>query len=55
VKLLHSAASFLNGCHLNKCEALGALRILVADDLGVANLANAFEKLEKIAFRSVKR
>jgi len=55
VKLLYSTASFLDGCHLNKCEALGALRILMADDLGIADLANAIEKLEKVAFRGVER
>jgi hypothetical protein len=55
VKLLNSAPSFLNGRHLNKREAFGALRILVTDDLGIANLADTIEKFEKIAFRGVER
>ena len=55
MELLYSAASFFNSRHLNKREALGALRILMADDLGIADLANAIEKLEKVAFRGVER
>jgi hypothetical protein len=46
VKLLNSTPSFLNGRHLNKCEAFGALRIFVTDDLGIANLADTIEKFE---------
>jgi hypothetical protein len=55
VKLLNGTPSFLNGRHLNKREAFGALRIFVANDLGVANLADTIEKFEKIAFCSVER
>jgi hypothetical protein len=46
MELLYSAASFFNSGHLNKREALGALRILMTDDLGIANLADSVEKLE---------
>ena len=55
MKLLNGAASLLNCRHLYKREALGALRLFVTDNFGIANLADTFKELEKITFRSVKR
>ena len=55
MELLYSAASFFNSRHLNKREAFGALRILMTNDLGIANLADSVKKLEQVALRSVER
>jgi len=55
MKFLHSAASLLDGCHLNKRKAFGTLCIFVADDLGIPNLTYTVKQIEKIALRSIKR
>jgi hypothetical protein len=46
MKFLYSATGFFNSRHLHKRKAFGALRIFMTDDLGIANLADSFEKLE---------
>ena len=55
MKFLNSAASFLDGCHLNERKALGALCILVTDNLSVPNLTYPVKQFEKITFRRIER
>ncbi|HTC13550.1 MAG TPA: hypothetical protein VK692_04980 [Chthoniobacterales bacterium] len=55
MKFLNSPASLLNGCHLNERKALGALCILVTDNLSIPNLAYTVKQFEKVAFRSIER
>lgn len=55
MKFLNRAASLLDGCHLNERKALGALCILVTDNLSIPNLAYTVKQFEKVAFRSIER
>jgi hypothetical protein len=55
MKFLHSAASLLDGCHLNERKAFGTLGVFVADDLGISNLTDTVKQIKKVALRSVKR
>lgn len=55
MKFLNSAASLLDGSHLNERKAFGTLCIFVADDLGIPNLTYTVKQIEKIALRSIKR
>src|SRR5438876_456020 len=48
VQLVHGAFGVLDRLHRHEREALGLLRVLVADDLGVVHMADAGEELEQI-------
>src|SRR2546423_9837668 len=46
---------FFDRLHLDESEALRALVVFVAHDLGVLHLTDAVEKLEQIALRGIER
>jgi hypothetical protein len=54
MEFLDGPTRFLDGCHLNERKAFGSLRILVANDLSISNLADAIKQLEKIALRRIE-
>lgn len=55
VQFRHGPAGLVDGQHRDKREALGLLRILVADDFGVLHLADPVEQVEQVALRGVER
>ncbi len=54
MELGDGAAGFVDGKHGDEGEAFGFLRVFVAYDLGVLDLAYAVEEIEEIAFRGVE-
>jgi hypothetical protein len=54
MKLIDCALGFLNGGQLDKSEALGTVRVAVADDLHILDGSNPAEELLKVAFGGVK-
>jgi hypothetical protein len=54
MKLIDCALGFLNGGQLDKAEALGTVRVSVADDLHVLDGSNPAEKLLKVALGGVE-
>jgi len=54
VQLLNRAFRFLDCLHLHKRKAFRALVVAVADYLGVLDVSNAIEQVEKIALGGVE-
>jgi hypothetical protein len=54
MKLIDCALGFLNGGQLDKAEALGTVRVSVADDLHILDGSNPAEKLLKVALGGVE-
>lgn len=54
MKLRHSPLRFIHGSHRHECEPLGSVVVLVRDDLGGANRADAIEKLKQIVLHGIE-